>query len=97
MADVAQESAAVLLTLAQSAANPRWSENLRRSGALFEKLGSNYANRAEIYREIGTKKLASFFRLVANKGYFGNVFYSLGMSSFLKDLVSCFAGRSSIE
>jgi len=97
MADVAQESAAVLLTLAQSAANPRWSDNLRRSGALFEKLGSNYANRAEIYREIGTKKFASFFRLVANEGYFGNVFYSLGMSSFLKDLVSCFAGRSSIE
>ena len=97
MADVARESAAVLLTLAQSAANPRWSANLMRSGALFEKLASNYADRAEIYREKGTKKFASFFRLVANEGYFGNAFYSLGMSSFLKDLVRCFAGRSSIE
>ncbi len=97
MADVARDSAAVLLTLAQSAANPRWSENLMRSGALFEQLASNYANRSGIYREIGTKKFASFFRLVANEGYFGNAFYSLGISSFLKDLVRCFAGRISIE
>jgi len=97
MADVARESAAVLSALAQSIARPRWSANLMRSGALFEKLAFNYANRADIYREKGTKKFASFFRLVANEGYFGNAFYSLGMSSFLKDLVRCFAGRISIE
>lgn len=97
MADVARESAAVLSALAQSTARPRWSENLMRSGALFEKLAFNYANRADIYREKGTKKFASFFRLVADEGLFGNAFYSLGMSSFLKDLVRCFAGRISIE
>jgi hypothetical protein len=93
MADVARESAAVLLALAQSTARSRWSQNLMRSGALFERLASNYANRAEIYREKGTKKFASFFRLMANEGYFGNAFCSLGLSSFLKDLVCCFARR----
>jgi glycosyltransferase involved in cell wall biosynthesis len=97
MADVARESAAVLSGLAQSTPRARWSENLIRSGVLFEKLACNYADRAEIYREKGTKKFACFFRLVANEGYFGNAFCSLGISSFLKDFVHCFAGRSSIE
>jgi hypothetical protein len=97
MSDVARESAAVLSGLAQSTPRARWSESLMCSGVLFEKLASNYADRAEIYREKGTKKFASFFRLVANEGYFGNAFCSLGISSFLKDFVRCFAGRSSIE
>jgi glycosyltransferase involved in cell wall biosynthesis len=97
MADVARESAVVLSALAQSTARARWSENLLHTEALFEKLASNYANRAEIYSERGMKKFASLFKLVANEGYFGNAFCSLGMSSFLKDLVRCLSARSSIE
>ena len=97
MADVARESAAVLSALAQSTADTRWSANLTRSEALFERLASNYANRAQIYREKGSRKFGTFLGLVANEGYFGNAFYSLGMSSFLKDLVRCVAGHGSIE
>ena len=98
MALVARESASVLKALAQSAANPKWSDKLMRSGTLFEKLGSNYLIREDIYRKKGSKnKLISFMRLVASRGYFGSAFYSLGMSSFLKDLVCCFAGQTSLE
>jgi glycosyltransferase involved in cell wall biosynthesis len=98
MALVARESASVLKALAQSAANPKWSDKLLRSGTLFEKLASNYAIREDIYRKKGSKnKLASFMKLVASQGYFGSAFYSLGMSSFFKDLVCCFAGQTSIE
>jgi glycosyltransferase involved in cell wall biosynthesis len=98
MALVARESASVLKALAQSAANPKWSDKLLRSGTLFEKLASNYAIREDIYRKKGSKnKLTSFMKLVASRGYFGSAFYSLGMSSFFKDLVCCFAGQTSIE
>ena len=94
MAGVAEESAAVLLALTQSAVDPKWSDNLKRSATLFTKLASNCARRAEIYRQKEIKnKFSTFMRLVTSKGYFGHPFYSLGMASFLKDLVSCFAGR----
>jgi glycosyltransferase involved in cell wall biosynthesis len=94
MASVAEESAAVLLALAQPAVDPRWSGNLKRSALLFTELASKCARRAEIYGQKGIKsKFTSFIRLVTSKGYFGNPFYSLGLASFLKDLVSCFAGR----
>ena len=57
MALVALESAAVLSKLAQSAATGDGRINLMHSGELFENLASNYANRAEIYRERGTKQI----------------------------------------
>jgi glycosyltransferase involved in cell wall biosynthesis len=98
MALVARESAAVLSALAESAASPEYSDNLTRSGILFEKLASNCELRAEIYRQKGLKnKVRTFVRLVANEGYFGSAFCSLGMSSFLKDLVSCFGRQASVE
>lgn len=98
MALVARESAAVLSGLAQSAPNARSSDKLMRSGMLFQKLASNCAMRAEIYRQKGSKnKFISFMRLVASQGYFGSVFYSLGISSFLKDLTCCFARQVSVE
>jgi glycosyltransferase involved in cell wall biosynthesis len=98
MAAAARESAAVLSALAQSAVDPRWSDNLLRSGMLFEKLASNCTMRAEIYRQKGSKnKFASFMRLIASRGYFGSAFCSLGMSSLLKDLVCCFARQVSVE
>jgi rhamnosyltransferase len=95
---VARESAAVLSALAQSTANPRWSDNLMHSENLFGKLAANYAMRAEIYRQKGLKnKFVTFMRLVASQGYFGDPFCSLGMSSFLKDSLCCFAGQASAE
>jgi len=95
---VALESAAVLSKLAQSAANGRWSDNLMYSGELFEKLASNCAMRAEIYRQRGLKnKFVTLMKLLARRGYFGDAFCSLGMSSFLKDLVSCFAAQPFTE
>jgi hypothetical protein len=98
MAGVAEESAAVLLALAQSPVDPAWSDNLKRSATLFTELASKYATRAEIYRQEGIKnKFTTFMRLVTSKGYFGNPFYSLGMASFLKDLLSCFSGPSTFE
>jgi glycosyltransferase involved in cell wall biosynthesis len=98
MATAARESAAVLSTLAQSAVDSRWSDNLMYSGRLFEKLTSNCATRAEIYREKKLKnKFVSFMRLIVNQGYFGSAFCSLGMSSLLKDFVCCFARQISAE
>ena len=98
MAGVAEESAAILLALVQSPVDPAWSDNLKRSAALFTELASKYATRAEIYRQEGIKnKFTSFMRLVTSKGYFGDPFYSLGMASFLKDLLSCFSGPSTVE
>jgi len=98
MAAAARESTAVLSALAQSAVDPKWSDKLMRSGMLFEKLAANCTMRAQIYRQKGSKnKFVIFVRLMANQGYFGNAFYSLGMSSLLKDLVSCFAGQVSFE
>jgi glycosyltransferase involved in cell wall biosynthesis len=98
MALVARESAAVLSALARSSAKPEWSDNLARSGMLFEKLASNCAMRAEIYRQKGSKnKFITLVRLVASQGYFGSAFYSLGMLPFLKDLAWCFMGRRSAE
>jgi hypothetical protein len=95
MADVARESAAVLLALAQAAANAKWCDKLVRSGTLFKKLAANCALRAEIYRQKQPKKkFVSLIRLIASRGYFGSAFSSMGMSSFLKDLVSCFFGRA---
>jgi glycosyltransferase involved in cell wall biosynthesis len=97
MAVAAHESATVLLTLAQSA-GPGWSDKLMRSATLFEKLASNCALRAGIYRERGWKnKFISFMRLAANQGYFGNAFCSLGMSSLLKDLVYCFSRQTATK
>jgi len=98
MAAAAQESAAVLAALAQSTVDPGWSDNLKRTRMLFEKLASNCAMRAEIYRQKESKnKFVCFMRLMANQGYFGSAFCSLGMSSLLKDLVCCFAGQVSTE
>jgi glycosyltransferase involved in cell wall biosynthesis len=98
MSDAARESAAVLSALAESTADPGWSDNLERSAMLFEKLAANCSLRAEIYRRKGMKnKLVSLMRLVASEGYFGNAFYSFGMSSFLKDFACCFAGQASVE
>jgi glycosyltransferase involved in cell wall biosynthesis len=98
MAAAARESAAVLSALAQSAVDPRWSDNLTRSGMLFEKLASNCAMRAEMYGQKGSKKkFVSFMRLIVSQGYFGSAFCSLGMSSLLKDLVCCFAGQVFVE
>jgi hypothetical protein len=98
MATAARESAAILSTLAQSAVDSRGSDNLMRSGRLFEKLASNCAMRAEIYRQEGSRnKFVAFMSLLASQGYFGSAFYSFGMSSFLKDFACCFARQPSDE
>jgi glycosyltransferase involved in cell wall biosynthesis len=98
MAAAARESAATLSTLAHSAVDPRWSDDLRRSGMLFEKLASNCAMRAEIYRQKKMRnRFVSFARLISSQGYFGSEFCSLGMSSLLKDLVYCLAGQTTVE
>jgi hypothetical protein len=98
MADVARESGVVLSAFAESTDNPSWSANLTRSVMLFQKLASNYAIRAELYHQKRRrKKLRSFIRLIRNQGYFGRAFCSLGVSCFLKDLVSCFGRQDSVE
>jgi glycosyltransferase involved in cell wall biosynthesis len=98
MALVARESAAVLSALAESTANPGWSYNLRRSATLFQKLASNCAMREGVYRQKRSKdRLIRFMRLVSSEGYFGSAFCSLGVSSFLKDLVCCFAKQATVE
>ena len=98
MADVARESAAVLSALAESAAHPMWSDNLTLSAMSFQKLASHCTMRAEIYRQKASKdRLVRFMRLVASQGYFGNAFYSFGMLSLFKDLVCCFAKKTTIE
>jgi len=98
MADAAWESAAVLSALADSTVDPRWSDNLESSAVLFKKLADNCAMRAKIHHQKGMKnRITSFMRLATSQGYFGNPFYSLGMSSFLKDLVSCFVAQFTVE
>lgn len=71
---------------------PRYAPNLKRHSKYFKKFSRIQSLRSILYSEESNfiHRFRSFIGLLREGGYFGNIFWAMGMKSFIKDLTKCF-------
>jgi glycosyltransferase involved in cell wall biosynthesis len=95
LADVAGECARYMDRLSQRTKNPKWASALRENSYDFLKLQKTQRLRSQLYAgHRFVNRLAPFFGILREGGYFGAPFTAMGSLSAAKDAVRVVFGNS---